>query len=351
MKADIHPEYVLSTVHCSCGNYVRDPFDEARAARRDLLAVPPVLHGQAEARRHGRPRRALPAAAREGRPRLSQRVRRRRARLLAMAQAIGGQAVLEGVMMRGPRNWAVAVRKPDGEIAQVCARDRPADGAPLGAAPAGRPRRRRARRVARDRLPRAVGLGQLRRRRRRSEGDERAGRDRPLGALLLVRGRDRLRARRSSRSARRCSPTRCRSRAAAGSSIVEGLIRVTVFVALPRPAQPDPVAAARVPVPRRRAQGDQRLRGRRGADAGDGAALLADPPALRHGVPALGDGDRRLRLRVLRPAALVLADRHADRAAAGDRRDRVRADPLRRQARRQPRPDDAARARASGCSD
>src|SRR5438067_4114605 len=36
-----------------------------------------------------------------------------------MAQAIGGQAVLEGVMMRGPSNWAVAVRKPDGEIAQV----------------------------------------------------------------------------------------------------------------------------------------------------------------------------------------------------------------------------------------
>jgi uncharacterized protein YqhQ len=33
--------------------------------------------------------------------------------------AIGGQAVLEGVMMRGPRNWAVAVRKPDGEIAHV----------------------------------------------------------------------------------------------------------------------------------------------------------------------------------------------------------------------------------------
>src|SRR3954468_24764537 len=36
-----------------------------------------------------------------------------------MAQAIGGQAVLEGVMMRGPRNWAVAVRKPDGGIAHV----------------------------------------------------------------------------------------------------------------------------------------------------------------------------------------------------------------------------------------
>src|SRR5918911_4761058 len=36
-----------------------------------------------------------------------------------MSAPIGGQAVLEGVMMRGPSKWAVAVRKPDGEIAQV----------------------------------------------------------------------------------------------------------------------------------------------------------------------------------------------------------------------------------------
>ncbi|MDX6515243.1 MAG: hypothetical protein QOH73_909 [Gaiellaceae bacterium] len=34
-----------------------------------------------------------------------------------MAQ-YGGQAVLEGVMMRGPSVWSVAVRKPDGEIAE-----------------------------------------------------------------------------------------------------------------------------------------------------------------------------------------------------------------------------------------
>ena len=33
---------------------------------------------------------------------------------------VGGQAVLEGVMMRSPSSWAVAVRKPDGNIAQVC---------------------------------------------------------------------------------------------------------------------------------------------------------------------------------------------------------------------------------------
>src|SRR5438874_3699387 len=37
-----------------------------------------------------------------------------------MSAPIGGQAVLEGVRMRGPSSWAVAVRKPDGAIAQVC---------------------------------------------------------------------------------------------------------------------------------------------------------------------------------------------------------------------------------------
>jgi uncharacterized protein YqhQ len=36
-----------------------------------------------------------------------------------MSATIGGQAVLEGVMMRGASNWAVAVRKPDGDIAHV----------------------------------------------------------------------------------------------------------------------------------------------------------------------------------------------------------------------------------------
>src|SRR5918992_1093747 len=37
-----------------------------------------------------------------------------------MSNPIGGQAVLEGVRMRGPRNWAVPVRTPQGEIEQVC---------------------------------------------------------------------------------------------------------------------------------------------------------------------------------------------------------------------------------------
>jgi uncharacterized protein YqhQ len=36
-----------------------------------------------------------------------------------MAALYGGQAVLEGVMMRSPTSWAVAVRTPTGEIVQV----------------------------------------------------------------------------------------------------------------------------------------------------------------------------------------------------------------------------------------
>ena len=32
---------------------------------------------------------------------------------------VGGQAVLEGVMMRGPSSWAVAVRRPDGRISEI----------------------------------------------------------------------------------------------------------------------------------------------------------------------------------------------------------------------------------------
>src|SRR5262245_2643836 len=90
---------------------VPDPFDEAGAARRDLLELPPLLHGQAEARRHGGPGRALPAPPRAGAG--------RQVDLEDMSSLIGGQAVLEGVMMRGPSNWSVAVRKPDGELVHV----------------------------------------------------------------------------------------------------------------------------------------------------------------------------------------------------------------------------------------
>ena len=35
------------------------------------------------------------------------------------ASTVGGQAVIEGVMMRAPGAWAVAVRRPDGLIEAI----------------------------------------------------------------------------------------------------------------------------------------------------------------------------------------------------------------------------------------
>ena len=42
-------------------------------------------------------------------------LRQRRLRL----GAVGGQAVLEGVMMRSPSSWSVAIRTPEGDITEV----------------------------------------------------------------------------------------------------------------------------------------------------------------------------------------------------------------------------------------
>ena len=67
MKTGIHPEYVVATRALLLRQRVRHALDEAGAARRGVLELPPVLHGQAEADGHRRPRRALPAPAREGR--------------------------------------------------------------------------------------------------------------------------------------------------------------------------------------------------------------------------------------------------------------------------------------------
>ena len=66
--------------------------------------------------------RAPEVAARDGasagqeRPKSPRRGCRTGCRWPAATRRSGGQAVLEGVMMRGVSTWAVAVRKPDGEI-------------------------------------------------------------------------------------------------------------------------------------------------------------------------------------------------------------------------------------------
>ena len=79
--------------------------------------------------------------------------------------------------------------------------------------------------------------------------------------------------------------------------IVEGVIRVAVFIAYIALISLIPDLRARLPVPRRRAQGDQRPRGGRGAHARTRAEVQLDPPALRNCLFALGHGDRHLRLR------------------------------------------------------
>ena len=123
MKTGIHPDYVESRVTCTCGNTFVTRSTAARDPRRDLLQLPPVLHRASEAGRHRRPRRAVQAPrcqAPAGRSSASlpfmtseQAARQADGTLVAQRDApIGGQAVLEGVMMRGVSTWAVAVRKP-----------------------------------------------------------------------------------------------------------------------------------------------------------------------------------------------------------------------------------------------
>ena len=139
MKTEIHPEYVLSHVHCSCGNdfYTRStkaelhvelcsqchPFYTGkqklvdtggrverfrrRAAKRAQRASP---------RGAGGPQRRSADGASDVSP-AHQAERMPDGKPVASEDApVGGQAVLEGVMMRGVSTWAVAVRNPEGEI-------------------------------------------------------------------------------------------------------------------------------------------------------------------------------------------------------------------------------------------
>ena len=184
-------------------------------------------------------------------------------------------------MMRGPRNWAVAVRKPDGQIAQVA---RPIDRRwrATGSFACRSPRCRRARRVARDRLSRALGLGELRGRRSEERGRLGTGRDRPLGDVRSFAVAIGFASRRS-RSARGSSPTCCRSRTASGSCSSRRDPDHDLRE-LPRTFEPDPALkrvfeyhAAEHKVINAYEAGEELRR--------DGPALLAHPPALRHLVP------------------------------------------------------------------
>ena len=73
MKNDIHPDYVETQVTCTCGATftTRSTVATGHDPLRRLLAVPPLLHRQAEDPRHRRPRRPLRGPLRQGRRRPS----------------------------------------------------------------------------------------------------------------------------------------------------------------------------------------------------------------------------------------------------------------------------------------
>jgi hypothetical protein len=149
MKADIHPDYVLAHCDVLVRQRVLDALDEGRAPRGDLRRVPPVLYGEAEARRHRRSGGALPAPPREGRRAPAAPTTSRPWPSATAAGRSRGRDDAKPVVL-GRRPCA----RPRGRSRRSCRTSRrrcsvdelwrlPVD-----------PRRRRARRVARDRLRR-----------------------------------------------------------------------------------------------------------------------------------------------------------------------------------------------------
>ena len=61
------PHYYETQVTCGCGNIVRHAQHPQGAEGRYLQRLPPVLHGQAEVRRHGRPHREVQEQVRQER--------------------------------------------------------------------------------------------------------------------------------------------------------------------------------------------------------------------------------------------------------------------------------------------
>src|ERR1051326_80034 len=121
MKTDTHPEYVEAHVRCTCGNEFTTrstkpeihveicsnchPFYTGRQKLVDTGGRVDRFKRRAAKRQPGPQVQAL-AAAEDG--------QRRPAPDLQASRdlPVGGQAVLEGVMMRGVSTWSVAVRMP-----------------------------------------------------------------------------------------------------------------------------------------------------------------------------------------------------------------------------------------------
>src|SRR6185437_1907851 len=101
MKPDIHPEYVLATVTCSCGNTFQTRSTKPELHVEICSNCHPFYTGKQKlVDTGGRVERFQRRLEKAGGA-------RRGYRHNSMAN-VGGQAVLEGVMLRSPSNWSVA---------------------------------------------------------------------------------------------------------------------------------------------------------------------------------------------------------------------------------------------------
>ena len=196
-------------------------------------------------------------------------------------------------MMRGERTWAVAVRTPEGDI-EIETHEAPTWAERWSKIPLLRGRHG-ARRVDGARLQGAGVVGE--------PADPRRGADLEQGDGLDDRRRAHVLHSRSSsccpRSRRTASATSSAS-TASGSTSPRARCASSIFLGYLLAHRPAPRHQARVPVPRRRAQGDRRLRERRRGHRRVRAAVRHRARALRHQLPAHGDGGHHRRVLVRR---------------------------------------------------
>ena len=225
---------------------------------------------------------------------------------------MGGQAVVEGVMMRGERTWAVAVRTPEGDIVVETHE------APQWA-------------EKWSKIPLVRGVMSL-------------GESMALGMKALTWSANRQIPEEDQISPKAMGWTIgvalafftaifivLPAVAANGLGnflgvdgfwfhVSEGALRLAIFLGyLLLIGQLKDIKRV-LPVPRRRAQGDRRLRERRRAHRRVGAALRHVARALRHQLPAHRDGHHHHRVLVRRSARMAGADPVADHPPADHRR-------------------------------
>ena len=178
-------------------------------------------------------------------------------RMADQPRYMGGQAVVEGVMMRGETTWAVAVRTPDGDI-DVEVHDAPRWAEKYAQGPAAC--------AGVMNLAESLSLGMKAlswSANQQVPEEERIG-SKAMGVTMADRPRVLRRLLRAPARARRPRPRR----AVLGIDgfwfhVLEGVLVLGIFLGYLAAGRAHARHQARVPVPRRRAQGDRRVRERR----------------------------------------------------------------------------------------